>query len=371
VIGASVAHHLLERAPRLRVVLLEQEATLGTGATGKATGGVRHQFSTEANIRLTLLSYPYFIRAHEVLGCSVDFVRHGYLLVTTSPLTLAGSARAVALQRSLGVQSEMVGGPELRRLLPALAADDLVGGSFCEDDGSADPHGLLQAFVSLARQRGLDVRTEAPVTAISTSAGRLTGVRTPRGEIAAPVVVNCAGPYADSVGRLAGIDVPSRPHRCQVLVCERVNGLPDVFPLTVDLDSGWYVHGQTSAVLMGGTDKDRRPGHDSTVDWSALSPVFDGAARRVPLLADARVVRAYAGLRDVTPDHHGILGQAPGLTGFYFACGFSGHGFMHSPAIGRLTTELILDGRVTSMDVTALEPGRFTSGDARVGSNVF
>ena len=370
-IGASVAHHLLERAPGLRVVLLEKEAALGTGATSKATGGVRHQFSTEANVRLTLLSYPYFTRAHEVLGRSVDFVRHGYLFVTTSPFTLAESARAVALQRALGVQSEMVGGSELRRLLPALSSDDLVGGSFCDDDGSADPYGLLQAFVSLARQRGLDVRTGAPVMAIATSAGRVTGVRTPQGEIAAPVVVNCAGPHADEVGRLADIDVPSRPHRRQVLVCERVNGLPDVFPLTVDLDSGWYVHGQTSAVLMGGTDKDQHPGHDTAVDWSAFSLVFDAAARRVPLLADARVMRAYAGVRDLTPDYHGILGQAPGLTGFHFACGFSGHGFMHSPAIGRLTTELILDGRVTSMDVAALEPGRFARGHVRVESNIF
>lgn len=370
VVGASVAHHLLERSPRLRVVLLERAGDVGTGATAKATGGVRHQFSTEANIRLTQLSYPYFRDAEERVGRTVDFVRHGYLFVTTDEQRLAGARAMVALQRSLGVASEVLPPADAGRLLAALRTDDLVGATFCADDGSADPYALLHAFLALARGRGLTVLTGEPVTAIDIAGGRVTGVRTPRATYAAPVVVNCAGPRADEVAALAGVDVPSRPYRRQVMVTERMPGFPGVFPLTVDMDTGWYVHSQRSAFLMGGTDKDQHPGHDMTVDWDAFGLVFEAARHRVPPLGEARVMRAYAGVRDLTPDYHGILGETP-VGGFHLACGFSGHGFMHSPAIGLLTSELILDGRASSMDVEALSLARFARGAARAEATMF
>jgi len=372
VIGGSVAYHLLEQNPRLRVILLGRDAEVGAGATSKATGGVRHQFSTEANIRLTLLSYPYFTRAQERFGRPVDFLAHGYLFVTASPATLAGVARSVELQRALGVRSRMLAPREMAPLLPALVTADLVGGSFCADDGSADPYGLLQAFLSVARGRGLEVRTGEGVVAVEQSGARVTGVRTARGAYAAPVVVNCAGPHADEIGALAGVDLPSKPFKRQVMVTEPLPGFPDMFPLIVDLDTGWYVHRQgASAVLMGGTDKDRQPGHDTTIDWDAFDLVFSAAARRVPPLAEAKVMRAYAGVRDLTPDYHGILCEAPGAPGFYIACGFSGHGFMHSPAIGLLMAELILDGRARSMDIAPLALARFTRGSAEAEANMF
>jgi sarcosine oxidase subunit beta len=371
VIGASVAHHLLERAPRLRVVLLERESEVGTGATSKATGGVRHQFSTAANVGLTLLSYPYFVDAEARLGRTVDFVRHGYLFVTTSAATLAASRRSVELQRSLGVASEVLAPAECRRLLAPLVTEDLAGGTFCADDGSADPYALLQAFLALARGRGLVVSTGEPVTAVTTAGGRVTGVATPARTISAPVVIDCAGPHADEIAAMAGVAVPSKPFRRQVMVTERVPGFPDVFPLTVDLDTGWYVHAQRSAFLMGGTDKDQHPGHDTTVDWSAFGLVLEAAARRVPPLAEARVMRAYAGVRDLTPDYHGILCEAAEAGGFYLACGFSGHGFMHSPAIGRLMAELVLDGRASSMDIAPLSLTRFSGGRAATEATMF
>ncbi|MBI3634914.1 MAG: FAD-binding oxidoreductase, partial [Candidatus Rokubacteria bacterium] len=245
-----------------------------------------------------------------------------------------------------------------------------VGGTFCADDGSADPYALLHAFLALAKGRGLTVRTDEPVTSIDVSGGRVTGVRTPREAYSAPVVVNCAGPRADEVGALAGVAVPSKPYRRQVMITERMAGFADVFPLTVDMDTGWYVHSQRSAFLMGGTDKDQHPGHDMTVDWDAFALVFEAARRRVPLLGDARVMRAYAGVRDLTPDYHGILGETP-VGGFHLACGFSGHGFMHSPAIGILMSELIVDGRARSMDVEPLSLARFARGAARAEATMF
>lgn len=372
IIGASVAYHLLARDAGLGVVLLEKENEAGTGATAKATGGVRHQFSTEANVRLTQLSYRYFTDAETILGCSVDFVAHGYLFVTADPSTLARSREAVALQQRLGVPSRVVAPAEMKTLFQQLAVDDLAGGTFCPADGSADPHGLLQGFLARARDRGLELRVGEPVIGVLRDGRRIGGVATATESYRAPVVVNAAGPFADKVGRLAGVELPSRPYRRQVLVTEPLPAFPEVFPLTVDLDTGWYVHRQgKSAVLMGGTDRNSAPGLDATVDWDAFSLVFAAAGKRVPPLAEARVMRAYAGVRDLTPDYHGILAEAPALPGFYVACGFSGHGFMHAPAIGLLMAELILDGRASSMDIVPLSLDRFKSGRLETEANMF
>jgi sarcosine oxidase subunit beta len=372
IIGASVASHLLARNSRLKIVLLEKEGEVGTGSTATATGGIRHQFSTETNVRLTQLSYPYFSNAKRILGRSVDFVCHGYLFVTTDRRTLAQLTENVALQQRLGVKSRLLRVSEMHALLPQLVVDDLAGGAFCPDDGSADPYGLLQAFLGLARARGLRVLTSEAVVSVDRDGDRVSGVTTPRDRYRAPIVVNAAGPYADRVGALAGVAIPSKPYRRQVLVTEPVPDLPETFPLTVDLDTGWYVHRQgKSAVLMGGTDKDRHPGYDTTVDWEAFDLVFKAAAKRVPPLAEAKVMRAYAGLRDLTPDYHGILGAARAAPGFYVACGFSGHGFMHAPAIGLLMAELILDGRATSMDVAPLELERFERGALHAETSMF
>lgn len=372
IIGASVAYHLLERDPRLAVVLLEKEAEVGAGSTSKATGGVRHQFSTETNIRLTQLSYRYFTDAEDILGRSVDFVRHGYLFVTTNSETLQQSKRSVALQQSLGVGSEVLAPAQIQRHLESLVTSDLVGGTFCADDGSADPYGMLQGFLAIARSCGLQVLVEHPVVGMVKEGERITGVRTPQGVFSAPVVINCAGPHADQVGALAGVEISSKPYRRQVMVTDPLPILPEVFPLIVDLDTGFYVHRQgKSAVLMGGTDKDIKPGLDMTVDWEAFEAVFKAAAKRVPPLAEAKVMRAYAGVRDLTPDYHGILGPARRAPGFYVACGFSGHGFMHAPAIGILMAEIVLDGRATSMDIDALSLDRFGAGRLHAEANMF
>jgi sarcosine oxidase subunit beta len=372
VIGASVAYHLLERDPGLTVILLEREAEVGTGATSRAIGGVRFQFSTETHVRLTQLSYPYFTDAPAILGRSVDFVRHGYLFVTTDGATLERSRESVSLQRSLGVPSEVLGPEECAGHLAHLVVDDLAGGTFCPDDGSADPHSLLQGFLARARDRGLEVLVWQSVIGLFREGERVTGAWTITHHYQAPIVIDCAGPEAHEVGAFAGVDIPSRPYRRQVLVTDPLPDLPEVFPLVVDLDTGFYVHRQgKSAVLMGGTDKDHTPGFDTTVDWSAFGAVFEAARRRVPPLAHAKVMRAYAGVRDLTPDYHGILGPAPGVPGLYVACGFSGHGFMHAPAIGRLMAEIVLDGRASSMDVSALALDRFGTGCSRVEANMF
>jgi len=193
-----------------------------------------------------------------------------------------------------------------------------------------------------------------------------------QGKLKAERVLVAAGPYSADVGALAGVEIPCRPFRRQVLVVEPLPELPDEFPLTVDGDTEWYVHRQgRSAVLLGGTDKNSHPGTDTEVDWPAFEAVMRAASHRVPILERAPVMRAYAGTRELSPDYSGIIGPVPQAPGLWVACGFSGHGFMHAPAIGIVMAELLLDGVASTLDATPLLYERFLRGNIRVEANIF
>lgn len=372
IIGMSVAYHLLRRAPGLRVTVLEKEGAPGTGATARATGGIRFQFSSPVNIRLSLLSHPEWEGFAGEFGVEIGLVRHGYLFVTGRPETAAAFQEQAALQRSLGVPTQLLTPAEVQALVPAMRTDDLAAGSFCPWDGSADPHSALLGYWQRARELGARLLTDCPVTAVLQAGGRVTGVRTPRGDLAAPVVVNAAGPHAGEVGRLAGVAVPVQPYKRSVFVAAPLPELDRRLPLCVDMDTGWYVHREPGGhLLLGGTDKVTHPGFDTAVHWDDLQRVTGAAVRRMPCLEHARVARAYAGLREITPDFHAILGPVPELAGFYLACGFSGHGFMHAPAAGRLTAEFILDGGARSLDAAPLLLERFRSGRAEAEQAAF
>ncbi|BDG59521.1 NAD(P)/FAD-dependent oxidoreductase [Caldinitratiruptor microaerophilus] len=373
IIGMSIAYHLLKRAPRTRVVVLEKEESPGLGATSKATGGIRHQFSTAVNVKLTLLSLPEYENFEQEFGVDIGLVKNGYLFVTAQESVLGGLKEAAALQRSLGVPAEVLAPADLARLLPAMRHDDLVGGTVCWQDGTADPHSALQGYWRRVRDLGGEVRTGWEVTGFRREGAAITTVETTAGPVAAGVVVNAAGPYAGVVGRMAGVEVPVEPYRRSVFVARPLPALDRTMPLVVDMDTGWYIHRQHGSghLLLGGTDKVTHPGFSTEVDWADLQRVLEAGLRRFPVLAEAEIQRAYAGLREITPDFHCILGPAPEVPNFYLACGFSGHGFMHAPAAGRLTAELILDGAARSLDVTPLGLERFHGGEVHAEAATF
>ncbi len=362
VAGLSIAYHLARRG-RLRIIVLDRAAQPGTGETAKATGGIRHQFSTEVNLRLTQLSLPAFHRFEEETGEPIDFVQHGYLFVTARDETAATMRAGVALQQRLGVPSRWITPEEVRELFPAARTEDLVGGTFCPLDGSASPYGVVQGYLRRCRDLGVHLVMNQEVVGLDAPGGTVRGVRTASGDYATPLVINVAGPDARRVAAMAGVDLPVFPYRRQVFVMTPLPDLGKGRPLTVDLDTGWYLHQDSSGALyMGGTDKDTRPGRDEVVDWDGFDTVAQAALRRVPALARARVARAYAGARSLTPDHHAIVGEVPGVSGLYCANGFSGHGFMHAPAVGQLVAEEILDGGARSLDLTPLRITRFAGG---------
>ena len=361
VMGASTAYHLALRGVR-DVVLLESQPFFGQGATGKCAGGIRYQFSTAVNVRLSLLSLPMLSRFEEETGQPIDLRYPGYMLLATTEDNVAEFQRNVALQHSLGVPTEWLTGDEVRRRVPQLAADDVLAATYNPGDGLADPNGVVAGYISAGRRLGVQAFNDAPVTDIEVENGRVVAVTTPLGRIACETVVNAAGPWAALIGDMAGVPLPIKPVRRQMLTTGPLPKLPPDFPFVIDFARSLYFHREGEGLLTGMSNPNQAPGFDESVDDDWELTHLEAAVERLPLLADARLQAHWAGLYEVTPDAHPIIGSIPGRENFVVVAGFSGHGFMHGPIAGQLVSEIILDGRAHTLDISELGYERFANG---------
>ena len=367
IIGASIAYHLATRGVR-DVVVVEREE-LGGGSTTRNAGGVRLQFSTEINVRLSLRSLPRIERFADEMGVDPHLRQVGYLFLITEERDVAPFEESLAMWRRLGVPVERFDAAGVHQVFPELRVDDIRFATLCMRDGYCDPSSLLNGYVARAREKGAKFREHEAVTGITRVGDRVTGVRTAKGEIACPTVVNAAGAWGAEVGQLAGVDLPIRPLRRQIFVTDPVPGLDRDFPLTVEFASSLYFHRESGGVLMGMADPTDGPGFDASVNWDFLPTLVERALYRLPILERAKVKTGWAGFYEDTPDKHPIIGAVPELAGFLCAAGFSGHGIMHAPATGEAIAELIVNGR-TSLDVTPLAYDRFRRGDLIKEHNV-
>jgi sarcosine oxidase, subunit beta len=358
VMGASTAYHLARRGCT-DVVLLEREAFFGLGATGRCAGGIRYQFSTEINIRLSQLSLPMLERFEAETGQAIDLQWPGYLFLLTREQDIARFQQNVALQHSLGVATEWLNGDDIRRRLPQLAADDVLAGTYHAGDGLADPNGVVNGYINAARRLGVKAFTETAVTGIQSNQGKVTAVHTNQGAIQCDIVVNAAGPWSGVVSDMAGVPLPLTPIRRQMLTTTRLPEIPKDFPFIIDFAQSLYFHREGEGLLTGMSNPHEKPGFDQNVDDDWEFTHMEAAITRLPLLAHAGRLSGWAGLYEVTPDAHPILGPVPQLDGYYLVTGFSGHGFMHGPASGLLLAEFILDGQPSSLDVSMLDYQRF------------
>jgi len=360
VMGVSTAYHLAARGHR-DILLLEREAFFGAGSTGRCAGGVRYQFATEINIRLSLESLPMLERFEQEIGYPVDYRQCGYLFILTRPEDVAAFRRNVALQRSLGVMTEWLDGEEIRRRLPMMRLEDVLGGTFYPKDGLVDPNGVVQGYLKAARRLGVRTLSDTAVTGLTVEGQRIRGVRTTRGEVACARVVNAAGPWAGRIGQMAGVDIPITPLRRQWLTTTPLPEIPQEFPFVIDFAQALYFHREGGGLLTGMSNPHEPPGFRQTVDpnWELMH--MEAAIARLPLLERAGAVSRVAGLYEITPDAHPIFGGTP-VEGFYVLAGFSGHGFMHGPAAGKLMAEILLDGASRSVDVSMLALERFAAG---------
>jgi sarcosine oxidase subunit beta len=367
VIGASIAYHLSQRGAG-RVVVLERDR-LGTGSTGKNAGGIRLQFSTEVNVRLSQRALPRLERFKEEMGVDPQFHQIGYLFLITEERDVVPFERSLALWKRLDVPARRLTAAETHALFPEVRVDDVRFATFCAKDGHADPHSILQGYVARARERGVEFREGAPARAIEVSAGRVQAVRAGDERIACGTVVNAAGAWGRQVGAMAGLDLPIAPLRRHIFVTGPVEGLDREFPLTIEFASGLYFHRESGGVLLGMPDPADPPRFDDSVNWDFLPTIVEHALARLPALERATVKTGWAGFYEDTPDHHPILGPIEGLPGFVCAAGFSGHGLMHAPAAGEVIAQVIC-GEPLSVDITPLRFERFARGELVAEHNV-
>lgn len=364
VIGCSIAYHLARKGCS-DVVILERES-LGSGSTGRSAGGIRLQFSTEINIRLSLLSVPRFENFYTEIGFDPQFRQVGYLILATLPEEEKAFRESVALQRVIGdIPVEILTPSHSKALVPQLNVEDVLLATYCPRDGYADPYSVVQGYAHRARELGVEIWEETEAIGIQVEEGRVRGVFTDKGLIEAPFVVNAAGPYAASIGRMVGIEIPVLPYRRFIFITEPFSELSDPLPMVIDFTTGFYFHresGYASGILMGMGDRKEGPSFNLEVDWGFLPTIVERAIHRAPVLEKAQIKRGWAGLYEVTPDAHPILGRVSEVEGFILANGFSGHGFMHSPAVGLLLAEEILDGKASTLDISSLSLQRFQEG---------
>jgi sarcosine oxidase subunit beta len=358
IMGASTAFHLARRGCS-NVTVLEAADMFGLGATGLNAGGVRHQFSTAVNIELSKLSIGMMERFPAEMDQEVSLRRCGYLFLADNESDLERFRRNVELQHRHDVPSSVIDVDEIAALAPEVALDGIVGGSWCPLDGLVDPHGLLQGYISQARRLGVTLTTGARATGIRISGGQIQSVTTANGTIATPTVVIATGPWSASVGQMAGVTLPIEPIRRQIAVTAPIPGLRPDFPFVIDFSRALYFHREGSSILTGMSNRDEKPGFDTTVDAAWRLHHFEQAIERLPLLADAELSAEWAGLYEVTPDDQPILGRLPQVDGLHVCAGFSGHGLMHGPATGLLMAEEILDGRAHTIDIDSLRWERF------------
>ncbi len=365
-VGTSIAFHLAEAG--VDACLLERDA-LSSGSTSRAAGGVRTQFSDPLNIAIGLRAVEAFMRFAERPGWEIDFRQVGYLFLLDRPEDLATFEQSVALQNELGVPSRLVEVAEAGRLSPLAGLDGVLGATFCPVDGHASPEAVAQGYAAGARAHGANVVTGCSATEMTLDGRQVRGVVTDQGTIETDTVVCAAGVWSPTFARTAGVELAVEPVFREVVTTGPVEALPDPIPLTVDFTTGFYFHREGPGLLIGMSDRNQAPGFDAPTDPAWLEHVTEVAARRAPSFLDMGLAHGWKGYYEITPDHNALVGQAPELERFFYATGFSGHGFMQAPAVGEIVRDLILD-REPFVDVSPLAAERFAHGTTRPEHNV-
>jgi sarcosine oxidase subunit beta len=356
VMGASAAFHLAE-AGLTDVVLLEADQ-LASGSTSKSAGGVRLQFSDEINIALALRSMDAFERFAERPGADIGLRQVGYLFLLTDPVDVDVFERNVALQNSMGVPSRMITATEAGRLSPLANVDDVLAATVCMRDGHATPDAVVLGYAHAARQMGVRLVTQSPVTGIDVDGGDIIGVRTAAGTVATSTVVCVAGPWSRGVAALAGVDLPVEPVARPIWFTEPMPGRPDPVPMTIDFSTGFYFHSEGPGLLFGMADTAQPAGFDAPMrpDWLEL--VGEVVAHRAPALLEVGIAGGWHGFYETTPDHNALIGESADVSRFLYATGFSGHGFLLGPAVGEVLGDLVM-GNPPVVDVSGFDVERF------------
>ena len=357
VMGASTAYHLASRG-HTNILLLERESFFGTGATGRCAGGIRHQFNTEVNIRLSQKSLTMIDALEEETGQSALVQKCGYLFVLSDEKDVSVFQNSLKLQHSLGVKTEWLSGDEVRRLAAPCVFPDAIAGTFNADDGLADPNSIVMGYINAARRHGAVCLTDCSATGIELEKNKVRKVRTSFGTVETETVVNALGPWSAFLGNEIGLEIPVSPLRRQWFLTETIPELPTEFPFVIDFSQSLYFHREASGLLSGMSNHNQKIGADQSIDQAWEMRHIEAALKRMPLLGNSGIKSRQAGLYELTPDAHPIIGSTL-VEGFYLLTGFSGHGFMQGPICGKLMAEILIDGKASTVDISMLDYKRF------------
>jgi len=366
IVGASCAHYLAKRG--LRVVVFEREAGPAMGSTGKSAAGVRVQFTSPPNIGLSMYSLPVYRSFLEQHGHDVGYRDIGYLLLVPHA-EWDRHLESVELQRSLGAPVDVLDPEAALRYVP-FNPEGIAGATFGPWDGVIDPHMATVAWVSLAREAGVEFRFGAPVTGLAPEGDGWT-VRGGGDSVSTRYVVNAAGAWAGEVGQMAGLTVPVLPKRIQIFLSAPISD-PRTYPLTIDLATGVYLRSEGDRIILGLDDLTHGFGFSEGMDWEWLEHVLLTGVDRFSWWEELGIDRkgSWWGYYEVTPDNSPIIAPHPNATRWIDVTGFSGHGIMHAPAAGLAVSEMIADGASHTVDVSAYGHARF-DGSGPIESNIF
>ncbi|HEV1283960.1 MAG TPA: FAD-dependent oxidoreductase [Bryobacteraceae bacterium] len=363
IVGSSIAYQLTLAGCR-NVVILERESSQGKGSTGKSMGGVRAQFSTTESIRMSLYSIPFFRDFEQTMGHPSGYRAQGYLFVATAQRHLDYLRTNFEKQVAAGLTTaSLVSRDDIVRMVPQLRSDDIIGGSFCSTDGFVDPYSVMTGFTLRAVDQGATLIRDAEVVGLTLDAKGIVSVETAQVSIATRTVVNAGGAWSAQIAKMAGVDLPVEPLRRMLVPTEPFDKVAHSAPMTVDMSTGFHFRPEGLGLLMAWNDPDEKPGYKTNFDRGFIEKILTHAVNRVPVFEELEVnpSRAWAGLYEMTPDHHPVLGASP-VGGLYFANGFSGHGVMHSPATGKILADLVLKGSTDLIDAKLLDYARFAEG---------
>ncbi len=374
IMGTATAYELAKAG--VEDIVLIERGELAGGSTSRAAGGLRCQFSDEANIMLGARSLEIFRRFEEQMGQNIDMVQSGYLFLLDNEADAEKMAANVELQASLGQSSRMISPAECGELNPVIRTDDLVAGAFNPFDAHCTPEAAVAGYAKNARRLGVTILRGVEVTRViaegdeaEPGSRRITGVETSAGPIAADTVVCAAGAWSKKIGADVGIDLPVEPLRRHIVVSEPVNFDPRRLPFTIDFSTSYYFHSEGAGLLLGAPEVEDTWGFSTQQDPAWLEVLAELMERRTPMLDDVQLRRGWAGLYEITPDHNALIGKSSQVDGFLYATGFSGHGFLQGPAVGEIMADLYLD-RTPLIDISGLSLDRFASGEVRKEMNV-